>query len=81
MQFMSELTGKTEDELYEDLKGVIFMNPEFEEDNTYLARKLLRQLEDYLLTLPVATSRCALCGGHYFVNYAFKFHNTDNFCC
>ena len=35
MQFMSELTGKTEDELYEDLKGVIFMNPEYEEDNTY----------------------------------------------
>jgi len=35
MQFMSELTGKTEDELYEDLKGVIFINPEYEEDNTY----------------------------------------------
>lgn len=28
MPFMSELTGKTEQQLYEDLRGVIFMNPE-----------------------------------------------------
>ncbi|MEE1351761.1 MAG: DEAD/DEAH box helicase family protein, partial [Clostridia bacterium] len=27
MEFMTELTGKTEQELYEDLKGVIFLNP------------------------------------------------------
>ncbi len=27
MEFMSELTGKTEDEIYEELKGVIFLNP------------------------------------------------------
>ena len=27
MEFMSELTGKTEEQIYEDLKGVIFLNP------------------------------------------------------
>ena len=27
MNFMTELTGKSEEELYEDLKGVIFLNP------------------------------------------------------
>ena len=27
MEFMSELTGKTEEELYSDLKGVIYLNP------------------------------------------------------
>ena len=27
MPYMSQLTGKTEQELFEDLKGVIFLNP------------------------------------------------------
>lgn len=27
MEFMSELTGKTEEQIFEDLKGVIFLNP------------------------------------------------------
>lgn len=27
MPYMMELTGKTEQELFEDLKGVIFLNP------------------------------------------------------
>lgn len=37
MDFMQELTGKTEQELYEDLKGVIFINPEADsEHDTYL---------------------------------------------
>ena len=27
MEFMSELTGKTEEQIYKDLKGVIFLNP------------------------------------------------------
>ena len=27
MEYMSELTGKTEDEIYDELKGVIFLNP------------------------------------------------------
>jgi N12 class adenine-specific DNA methylase len=35
MEFMQKLTGKSEDELYEDLKGVIFLNPHFEEGNSY----------------------------------------------
>ncbi|MCR4692297.1 MAG: DEAD/DEAH box helicase family protein [Firmicutes bacterium] len=35
MEFMQGLTGKTEDELYEDLKGVIFLNPHYEENNIY----------------------------------------------
>ena len=29
MDFMSQLSGKSEDELYEDLKGVIFINPHY----------------------------------------------------
>ena len=33
MPFMSELTGKTEQQLYEDLHGVIFMNPEHTSEN------------------------------------------------
>ena len=31
MDYMCELTGKTEDEIYEDLKGIIFLNPLFGE--------------------------------------------------
>ncbi len=35
MDFMMSLTGKTEDEIYEELKGVIFINPHYEENNIY----------------------------------------------
>jgi len=35
MDFMSQLSGKSEDELYEDLKGVIFINPHYEEGSIY----------------------------------------------
>ena len=35
MEFMSELTGKTEEELYGDLTGVIFLNPMYDENNHY----------------------------------------------
>ncbi len=35
MEFMSSLTGKSEEELYNDLKGVIFINPYYEPDNPY----------------------------------------------
>ncbi|MBQ7574888.1 MAG: DEAD/DEAH box helicase family protein [Clostridia bacterium] len=35
MEYIGELTGKTEDEVYEDLKGVIFLNPHYEEGNIY----------------------------------------------
>lgn len=34
MELMSQLTGKTEQELFEDLKGVIFLNPLFNEVNS-----------------------------------------------
>lgn len=34
MELMSQLTGKTEQELFEDLKGVIFLNPLFNEGNS-----------------------------------------------
>ena len=33
MDFMCELTGKTEQELFEELKGVIFLNPEYTNEN------------------------------------------------
>lgn len=40
MDFMCELTGKTEQEIFNDLKGVIFLNPEYvpelSNDNRYL---------------------------------------------
>ena len=35
MELMSKLTGKTEEELYDDLKGVIFINPHYEEGGIY----------------------------------------------
>ncbi|MBO4898620.1 MAG: DEAD/DEAH box helicase family protein [Clostridia bacterium] len=40
MEFMAELTGKTEDKLYEDLKSVIFLNPLYEEGNIYQPKYL-----------------------------------------
>ena len=33
MEYMSELTGKTENELYEELQGVIFLNPLYDYEN------------------------------------------------
>ena len=33
MEYMQELTGKTEQEIFEDLKGVIFLNPLYEYGN------------------------------------------------
>jgi N12 class adenine-specific DNA methylase len=35
MPFMCELTGKTEEELFEDLKGVIFLNPHYDNFQTH----------------------------------------------
>ncbi|MEE1066252.1 MAG: hypothetical protein UH249_08985, partial [Acutalibacteraceae bacterium] len=40
MDYMCELTGKTEQEIFEDLKGVIFLNPEYTHDNGYDERYL-----------------------------------------
>lgn len=34
MEFMCELTGKTEQELFEELKGVIFLNPEYTSEHS-----------------------------------------------
>ncbi len=34
MDFMCELTGKTEQELFEELKGVIFLNPEYTNEHS-----------------------------------------------
>ena len=40
MEFMCELTGKTEQELFEELKGVIFLNPEYTSEHSNDARYL-----------------------------------------
>lgn len=33
MEYMQELVGKTEEEIYDDLRGVIFLNPLFDKNN------------------------------------------------
>ena len=33
MEYMQELVGKTEEEIYDDLRGVIFLNPLYDENN------------------------------------------------
>ncbi len=40
IEFMTSLTGKTEEELYEDLQGVIFLNPMYQEDSVYFPKYL-----------------------------------------
>ncbi len=52
MAFMQELTGKTEQELFEDLKGVIFLNPqpdgvhnEYVTADEYLSGNVRKKLE------------------------------------
>lgn len=40
MDYMCELTGKTEQEIFEDLNGVIFLNPEYIHENGYDERYL-----------------------------------------
>jgi len=40
MDYMCELTGKTEQEIFEDLKGVIFLNPEYTHESGYDERYL-----------------------------------------
>ena len=46
MEYMSNLTGRSEKEIYEDLKGVIFLNPKYEEDS-HIHNKYL-MAEEYL---------------------------------
>ncbi len=47
MSFLTELTGKEEIEIYEDLKGVIFLNPKYEEEVENHEKKYL-MADEYL---------------------------------
>lgn len=47
MEFMTSLTGKTEQELFEDLKGIIFLNSLHEEENEQYFPKYLTA-DEYL---------------------------------
>ena len=38
MEYMKRLTGKEEDEIFNDLKGVIFLNPLYEDNNENLSK-------------------------------------------
>ena len=46
MDYMMELSGKSEDEIFEDLKGVIFLNPLYEYGNSYEPKYLMA--DEYL---------------------------------
>ena len=46
MDYMMELSGKSENEIFEDLKGVIFLNPLYEYGNSYEPRYLMA--DEYL---------------------------------
>ena len=46
MDYMTELSGKSENEIFEDLKGVIFLNPLYEYGNSYEPKYLMA--DEYL---------------------------------
>lgn len=46
MDYMMELSGKSENEIFEDLKGVIFLNPLYEYGNAYEPKYLM--VDEYL---------------------------------
>ena len=46
MEYMMELSGKSENEIFEDLKGVIFLNPLYEYGNSYEPKYLMA--DEYL---------------------------------
>ena len=46
MEYMMELSGKSEEELFADLKGVIFLNPLYEYGNSYEPKYLMA--DEYL---------------------------------
>ena len=46
MDYMMELSGKSENEVFEDLKGVIFLNPLYEYGNSYEPKYLMA--DEYL---------------------------------
>mgnify|MGYP000213788300 FL=1 len=71
MEYMTELSGKTEEELFEDLKGVIFLNPHYEYGNSYEPQYLMA--DEYLSgnvreKLEVAKRSAALYPEEYTVN-------------
>ena len=71
IDFMSQLTGKSEDELYSDLKGVIFLNPLYEENGVYFPKYLTA--DEYLSgnvreKLAVAKSSAAISPEDYAIN-------------
>ncbi len=71
MPFMCELTGKTEQELFEDLKGVIFLNPLYEYGNSNFEQYL--PADEYLSgnvreKLAIARSSAQLYPDDYTVN-------------
>ena len=71
MPFMCELTGKTEQELFDDLKGVIFLNPLYEYSGTNFEKYL--PADEYLSgnvreKLGIAKSSAQLYPEDYSVN-------------
>ena len=46
MEYMQQLSGKSEEELFDDLKGVIFLNPLYEYGNSYEPKYLMA--DEYL---------------------------------
>ena len=46
MDYMMELSGKSENEIFEDLKGIIFLNPLYEYGNSYEPKYLMA--DEYL---------------------------------
>ena len=71
MPYMAELTGKSEDEIYRDLKGIIFLNPNYEHSNA--TEKKYINADEYLSgnvrkKLEVAKQMAELYPGDYTVN-------------
>ena len=71
MDYMMELSGKSENEIFEDLKGVIFLNPLYEYGNSYEPKYLMA--DEYLSgnvreKLKIAKSSAELYPEDYKVN-------------
>ena len=71
MEYMMELSGKSEEKLFADLKGVIFLNPLYEYGNSYEPKYLMA--DEYLSgnvreKLATAQRSATLCPEDYTVN-------------
>lgn len=71
MEYMCELTGKTEEEIFDDLKGVIFLNPLYEYGSSNFQKYLMA--DEYLSgnvreKLSIARSSAKLYPEDYTVN-------------